>query len=208
MQYVRIATTLYSLRREIGVVVGVLVALIVLPIFAVIGLLNNGVQGASDALVSVDPVTHKVDVRDAKGTLITTLDATTAWPIKGTVTQEFGHPDPPYQAAHSGIDIDGGFGAPITVFMAGKVSKVGDNVLAGCGSHCVIVDHGFGIVSIYAHMSADSVSVGQEVKPGDVIGHEGAEGWATGPHLHFEIQIDHIPVNPRTFMIGNPQPKG
>jgi murein DD-endopeptidase MepM/ murein hydrolase activator NlpD len=207
MQYVRIATTVYSFRQEIGIVIGVLATLIILPIFAVIGLLNNGVQGASDALVSVDPITHKVEVRDAKGGLITTMDATTTWPIKGTVTQEFGNPNPPYQTAHSGIDIDGGFGSPITVFMQGKVIKVGDGVLAGCGSHCVIVDHGFGITSIYAHMSAHKVQVGQTVKPGDIIGLEGEEGWAIGAHLHFEIQIAHIPVNPRTFMIGNPLPR-
>lgn len=206
MQYIRIATTLYSFRREIGIILGVLAALIILPIFAVIGLLNNGVQGASDALVSVDPVTHKVEVRDAKGALITTMDATTTWPIKGIVTQEFGVPNPPYQVAHSGIDIDGGFGAPVTVFMQGKVIKVGD-VMAGCGSHCVIVDHGFGITSVYAHMSAHKVAVGQAVKPGDVIGLEGEEGWAHGAHLHFEIKIANIPVNPRVFMIGNPPPR-
>lgn len=207
MQHVRLATTLYSFRREIGTVAGVLAAIIILPVFVVIGLLNNGVQGASDALVSVDPVTHKVEVRDAKGGLITTMDATTAWPIKGTVTQEFGRPNPPYQAAHSGIDISGGFGTPITVFMQGKVIKVGD-VMAGCGSHCVIVDHGFGITSVYAHMSAHKVQVGQTVKPGDIIGLEGEEGWAHGAHLHFEIKIANIPVNPRVFMIGNPLPRG
>jgi murein DD-endopeptidase MepM/ murein hydrolase activator NlpD len=206
MQYVKIVSTLYSFRREVGVVIGVLAAIIILPIFAVIGLLNNGVQGASDALVSVDPVTHKVEVRDAKGALITTMDATTTWPIKGTMTQEFGVPNPPYQVAHSGIDIDGGFGAPVTVFMQGKVIKVG-NVLTGCGSHCVIVDHGFGITSVYAHMSAHRVQVGQIVKPGDVIGLEGEEGWAHGAHLHFEIKIANIPVNPRIFMIGNPLPR-
>lgn len=206
MQYVRIAATLYSFRKEIGIVISVLVAIIILPIFAVIGLLNNGVQGASDALVSVNPITHKVEVRDASGKLITIMDATTTWPIRGVVTQEFGDPNPPYQVAHSGIDIDGGFRAPITVFMQGKVTKVG-NFTVGCGSHCVIVDHGLGITSMYAHMSAHKVRVGQVVKPGDVIGLEGEEGWAHGAHLHFEIKIANVPVNPRVFMIGNPLPR-
>ena len=206
MQYIRIATTLYTFRREIGVIVGVLAALILLPIFAVIGLLNNGVQGASDALVEVNPTTHKVEVRDAKGNLVTTLDATTAWPIKGSVTQEFGVPNPPYQAAHNGIDIDGGFGAPVTVFMKGTVIRVG-NVMQGCGSHCVVVDHGHNITSTYAHMSAHHVQVGQSVKPGDVIGLEGEEGWAHGEHLHFSIEVLGIPVNPRVFLIGNPPPR-
>ena len=203
MQYVRLATTLYSFRHEIGVVIGVMAALVLLPTFTVIGLLNNGVQGASDALVKVDSTTHKVEVRNAKGELVATVDATTAWPIKGTITQEFGIPNPPYQLAHSGIDIDGGFGSPVTAFMAGKVIKVGE-VMPGCGSHCVILDHGFGVTSIYAHMSAHKVTVGQEVKPGDVVGLEGEEGWAHGAHLHFEIQVMGIPVNPRPFMIGNP----
>jgi murein DD-endopeptidase MepM/ murein hydrolase activator NlpD len=203
MQYIRIASALYSFRHEVGVIIGVMATLIILPTFVTIGLLSNGVQGASDVLVSVNAVDHKVEVHNAKGELVTTLDATTAWPIKGTVTQEFGIPNPPYQLAHSGIDIDGGFGASVTVFMTGKVIKVGE-VMAGCGSHCVIVDHGFSITSVYAHMSAHKVEVGQSVKPGDVIGLEGEEGWAHGAHLHFEIQIMGIPVNPRVFMIGNP----
>lgn len=206
MQHIRIATAVYSFRREIGTIIGVLAALILLPVFAVIGLLNNGVQGASDALVEVNPTTHKVEVRDAKGNLITTLNATTTWPIKGAVTQEFGVPNPPYQAAHSGIDIDGGFGAPITVFMEGTVIQVG-NIIQGCGNHCVVVDHGHTITSVYAHMSAHHVRVGQTVKPGDVIGLEGEEGWAHGAHLHFEIKVANIPVNPRVFLIGNPLPR-
>ncbi len=203
MQYIRIASALYSFRHEVGVIIGVMAALIILPTFVTIGLLSNGVQGVSDVLVSVNAVDHKVEVRNAKGELVTTLDATTTWPIKGTITQGFGTPNPPYQIAHSGIDIDGGFGSPVTVFMAGKVLKVG-NVLAGCGDYCVIIDHGFGITSVYAHMSAYKVKVGQPVKPGDVIGLEGEEGWANGAHLHFEIQVMGIPVNPLTFMIGNP----
>lgn len=206
MQYVKAIAAAWSFRREIGGALLGLAALIALPIFAVIGLLSNGVQGASDALVSVNPVTHKVEVKDVHGNVITTIEATTAWPVKGTVTQEFGVPNLPYQRAHTGIDIDGGYGAPITVFMQGTISEVGE-IMAGCGSHCVIVDHGFGITSVYAHMSAHKVSVGQAVRPGDVIGLEGEEGWAHGAHLHFEIRIAKIPVNPRVFLIGNPQPR-
>lgn len=206
MFYFKAAATAYSLRKEIGVVVVVLATLIILPILAVLGLMTNGVQGASDALVEVNAQTHEVTVRNAKGEVITKMQATTTWPIRGVVTQEFGVPNPPYQIAHSGIDISGGFGTPVTVFMAGKVIKVG-NFLAGCGNHCVEVDHGFGITSVYAHMSAHKVEVEQNVKPGDVIGNEGEEGWAHGAHLHFEVKIAQILVNPRTFLIGNPLKK-
>lgn len=203
----KVAATAWSFRREIGIICGVTAGIIALPLLAAVGLLTNGVQAASDALVSVNTTTHKVEVRNIRGEVLTTIDATTAWPIKGTVTQEFGVSNLPYQLAHSGIDIDGGFGAPVTVFMEGTVVKEGD-FLAGCGRFCVEVDHGFGITSVYAHMSAESVNVGQRVKPGDVIGKEGEEGWAHGAHLHFEIKVTGVPVNPRIFMIGNPQPKG
>lgn len=206
MFYFRVAATAYSFRKEIGIVLGVLAVLIILPIFAVLGLMTNGVQSASDALVEVNPETHEVIVRDVNGNILTKFQATTTWMLKGVVTQEFGNPNYPYQARHSGIDISGGHGTPITVFMAGKVSKVGD-FLPGCGSHCVEVDHGNKITSTYAHMSAHSVKVGQDVKPGDVIGHEGEEGWAHGSHLHFEVKVAGILVNPRTFLIGNPQRK-
>lgn len=203
MFYVKVAATTWSFRREIGVIIGVLAALIVLPTVAVMGLLNNGVQGASDALVSVNPVTHRVEVRDAKGAFIVTLDATTTWPLNGVITQEFGVPNPPYQVTHSGIDISGGRGTQVTVFMKGTVSRAG-NFMPGCGSHCVVVDHGHSITSTYAHMSAHYVQAGQSVKPGDVIGLEGEEGWAHGAHLHFSIEVLSIPVNPRIFLIGNP----
>ena len=206
MQHYRIALLFLSYRREITTVLFIVFALILLPILSVIGFLNTGSQAASDALASINATTHRVEVRNIRGELIKTLDAATVWPIKGTVTQEFGNPNPPYQTAHTGIDIDGGYGAPITVFMDGTVVKAGD-VLAGCGPHCVIVDHGYGITSIYAHMSSHSVTVGETLHPGDIIGSEGSEGWATGPHLHFEIQIQHIPINPRTFMVGDPQPR-
>lgn len=201
------AAVAWSFRQEIGVVCGVLAGMIAIPLLMAFGLMSNGVEAASDALVSVNATTHKVEVRNLKGEVITTLEATTAWPIKGTVTQEFGNPNPPYQIAHSGIDIDGGFGAPVTVFMAGKVKQVGD-FMPGCGTHCVLVDHGNNLTSVYAHMSAHTVKPGQDVKPGDVIGHEGEEGWAHGAHLHFEVRVLSVPVNPRLFMVGNPELRG
>lgn len=204
MQHHRATTIIRIFRSEINIIIGVLITIITLPVFAILGLMKNGIQEASDAFVHINPITHEVEIRDITGKLTRTLTASTTWPINGTITQEFGHPNPPYQKAHTGIDIDGGLGSPVTVFMRGRVIETGDEILAGCGSHCVIVDHGHEINSIYAHMSAHSVRVGQMVEPGYVIGFEGAEGWASGAHLHFEIQIAHIPVNPRTFIIGDP----
>lgn len=74
----------------------------------------------------------------------------------------------------------------------------------GFGKH-IIVDHGDNITSLYGHLDKIFVIRGQEVKPGDIIGLRGDTGWSTGPHLHFQINVFGIPVNPRTFLgEGNP----
>lgn len=203
MNCIKVFSLIYSCRREILIAVGVLIALVLLPMFAVLGFMNNGVQGVSDVFVDVDSNTHEIVVRDPRGNDIKRLKASTNWPIRGIVTQEYGAPNPPYQVSHSGIDIDGGYGSSITVFMKGQVTQVGD-VMAGCGVYCVIVNHGSDITSIYAHMSGANVKVGQIVSPEYVIGYEGEEGWANGAHLHFEIRVFNIPINPRTFLMNNP----
>lgn len=86
--------------------------------------------------------------------------------------------------------------------MTGKVIYTGE-LSWGFGKH-VIIDNGNNITSIYAHMSQILAKVGDNVTPGDTIGLEGKTGWATGPHLHFQINVFGIPVNPRTFVVGNP----
>ena len=68
----------------------------------------------------------------------------------------------------------------------------------------VVIDNGNNVTSLYAHLSKIAVTKGQDVQPGDVIGLEGGTGWATGPHVHFETRVFGIPVNPRTFVAGNP----
>jgi murein DD-endopeptidase MepM/ murein hydrolase activator NlpD len=89
--------------------------------------------------------------------------------------------------------------------MAGKVIFAGwDN--SGFGNY-VMVDHGNSITSIYGHLSEVETAKGKDVKPGDIIGLEGETGHATGPHVHFEIRVYGIPVNPRIFMVGDPAPR-
>lgn len=194
-----------SYRKELSACLGVILLLIALPIIAVVEIANGGVAAASDSLVRVDPITHLITIYDPNGNIETTMQATTAWPISGVVTQEFGVPNLPYQDSHTGIDIadpSHQTGRPITPFMAGTVSRV-VNVDNEYGRY-VIVDHGHNIQSQYWHLSRALVTVGQKVKPGDVIGLEGETGYATGPHLHFQIDVYGIPVNPRIFEVGNP----
>jgi murein DD-endopeptidase MepM/ murein hydrolase activator NlpD len=123
------------------------------------------------------------------------------WPVKGIVTLEFGESDLPYQPLHTGIDIanpEGKIGDPIVPFMPGTVIYAGE-IFWGFGKY-IMINNGDNITSIYAHLSAIYVYQGEKVTLGQIMGEEGTTGWSTGPHLHFQININGIPVNPRTFL--------
>ncbi len=100
-------------------------------------------------------------------------------------------------AFHAGLDFKGPIGAPIYAAAKGTVSFVGQR--SGYGN-CLEIDHGNGLVTRYAHMSAFRARQGQAVNPGDIIGAIGNTGRSTGPHLHFEVRIHDQPVNPRPFL--------
>ena len=98
---------------------------------------------------------------------------------------------------HPGLDFKGPYGAPIFAAARGTVSFVGQR--SGYGN-CVEIDHGNGLVTRYAHMSAFRTQLGKQVIPGEQIGQIGSTGRSTGPHLHFEVRINDRPVNPRPFL--------
>jgi len=102
---------------------------------------------------------------------------------------------------HPGLDFKGPFGAPIYAAAKGRVSFVGQR--AGYGN-CVEVDHGNGLVTRYAHMSAFRTRIGTTVEAGQQIGQIGSTGRSTGPHLHFEVRINDRAVNPRPFLEAAP----
>lgn len=178
------------------------------PLIAVIILTQTGINIVSDKLASFDPKSQKIEIHNPiDGSVIATIDKEITWPIKGVITLEFGENDLPYQPFHTGIDIASPYhqiGGSITPFMEGKVIYAGE-ISWGFGKH-IIIDNGNNIHSIYAHLDKINVYSGKEVKPGDIIGKEGQTGWATGPHLHFQINVFGIPVNPRIFLKEeNPQ---
>jgi murein DD-endopeptidase MepM/ murein hydrolase activator NlpD len=116
------------------------------------------------------------------------------------ISSGFGYRADPFTggaAFHSGLDFKGPYGAPIYAAAAGTVSFVGGK--QGYG-HTVEIDHGNGLMTRYAHMSAFRAQVGQRIAPGDVIGAIGNSGRSTGPHLHFEVRIHDNAVNPRPFL--------
>lgn len=122
-----------------------------------------------------------------------------ARPASGYVTSEFGyrmHPILGYNRLHAGTDIGGG--GPITAAKSGTVVVAGYHYSFG---NYVKIDHGGGIVSLYAHMKSDlRVSAGQSVSQGQQIGTMGTTGSSTGVHLHFEIHQNGTPVNPRNYV--------
>lgn len=196
-----------SFKRELYIVLGTLSFLLLLPFLAVVVIANAGVAAVSNALVSVNPTTHQVEIRDANGNKIRNMELSTVWPTSGIVTSTFGAQESFRSlfgyGRHTGIDIANDAGTPITSFTSGKVVLAGvtSDKLCGVG---VRIDHGSNIQSLYCHMSSVAVSPGVEVKPGDVIGYMGTTGASTGNHLHFEVQVNNIPVDPRTFMVGEP----
>jgi|TARA_B100000575_G_C23081910_1_gene623368 murein DD-endopeptidase MepM/ murein hydrolase activator NlpD len=102
---------------------------------------------------------------------------------------------------HYGMDFSARKGTPIYATGNGTVKRA-DNRSSGFGKH-IRIDHGFGYVSLYAHLSKYNVRRGQKVKRGDIIGFVGNTGRSRGPHLHYEILKDNKKINPLNFYYGN-----
>jgi murein DD-endopeptidase MepM/ murein hydrolase activator NlpD len=116
------------------------------------------------------------------------------WPLNGPVTSGYG---PRWGSMHTGIDIDGYTGQPVVASKGGRVIQA--SYYGGYGN-AVIIDHGGGVATLYAHMSAFSVSGGQGVSQGEVVGSVGCTGSCTGDHLHFEVRLNGGPVDPMGYL--------
>lgn len=119
------------------------------------------------------------------------------WPARGPVTSEFGY-RPIFGDFHTGLDIGVPSNAPIYAADSGVVINVASTSW-GYGNY-VVVDHGGGISTLYAHNNSIAVSVGQSVSKGQVIAYAGSTGWSTGPHCHFEVRVNGSAVNPRGYL--------
>ena len=126
------------------------------------------------------------------------------WPVPSCtlITSRFGYRVAPTTGAstyHGGLDIGAGMGASIVAAGAGDVIYAGAN---GGYGNCVMIDHGNGVVTVYAHMSSIGVSYGQYVTAGQYVGAVGSPGVSTGPHCHFELRITGAKTDPAACFSG------
>jgi murein DD-endopeptidase MepM/ murein hydrolase activator NlpD len=116
----------------------------------------------------------------------------------------FGYRTDPFTKArkmHEGMDFTAKIGTPVFATGDGIVAQA-DNTASGYGNH-VVIRHGYGYESLYAHLSKYNCRVGQRVKRGDIIGYVGSTGRSEGPHLHYEVHKNKRVVNPLNFYYGN-----
>ena len=119
-----------------------------------------------------------------------------ALPGKGSLTSKFGGRrmfNGEVRSIHQGVDLRAGVGEPVYAANAGRVALAKETFYAG---NCVILDHGMGIFTVYAHLSAFDVSTGQAVKKGQLLGKAGATGRVTGPHIHWAMRVNNVLVDP------------
>jgi murein DD-endopeptidase MepM/ murein hydrolase activator NlpD len=124
------------------------------------------------------------------------------WPTLGWLTSGFGFRTNPFTGLaqmHEGIDISNKVGIPIVAPADGLVSDIGNDAAHG---KVLVISHGFGMTSRYSHLNRISVKVGQRVRRGDRIAEVGMSGKTTGPHLHYEVRVNGIPVNPMRYILN------
>ena len=128
-------------------------------------------------------------------------DATPSiWPVAGWLTSAFGNRRDPFTGGsdfHPGLDISANYGEPVLAPATGTVAGCGRN---GNYGNLVVIDHGYGIVTKYGHLSRFAVMNGQQVNRGDVIGFVGSTGRSTSPHLHYEIWVNGKLTNPMQLL--------
>jgi murein DD-endopeptidase MepM/ murein hydrolase activator NlpD len=123
------------------------------------------------------------------------------WPVRGWLASGFGNRVSPFTgrvAMHDGLDIAAPSGTPIAAPASGLVTYAGfDN---GLGK-MIKIDHGYGMQTMYGHLSKIEARIGQKVKRGDVIGMVGSTGLSTGPHVHYEVHVNSVAVNPLRYIL-------
>ncbi len=148
----------------------------------------NSLQASSAAIEA------RIKGADPGGTVDSPSAAGLIWPVAGPITSPFGMR---WGKLHPGIDIGANMGVPIHAAAAGNVVYAG--WMEGYGN-LTVIDHGGGIATAYGHQSKLEVTVGEHVAQGQEIGLIGSTGFSTGPHLHFEVRVNGVPVDPMGYL--------
>lgn len=127
-----------------------------------------------------------------------------AWPVSGQILSSYGRRRDPFNGqleTHKGVDIGGLYGSIVRAPANARVVYARRKSTYG---NLIMLDHGNGITTRYGHLSRFSVSVGDQVQKGDLIGYVGNTGRSTGPHLHYEVRLHDRTVNPRNYLPSRP----
>ncbi|MFT5599747.1 MAG: murein DD-endopeptidase MepM/ murein hydrolase activator NlpD [Gammaproteobacteria bacterium] len=128
------------------------------------------------------------------------VDVDLLQPVKGIMTGSYGRRrifNGQKKRPHSGMDIAADTGTPVLAPAAGKVIELGDFFFSG---NMIYIDHGQGLITLFAHLSKTNVELGQTIKKGAVIGEVGATGRVTGPHLHWSLGLNGTWIDPELFL--------
>jgi murein DD-endopeptidase MepM/ murein hydrolase activator NlpD len=122
-------------------------------------------------------------------------------PARGWITSDFGYRTSPFTGTrefHRGVDIAARKGTPIVSPAQGRVHYVGEHKALG---KTVVLRHGYGIETVYGHLSEVGVKTGELVKRGQTVALMGNTGRSTGPHLHYQVQVNGVPVDPQNYIL-------
>ncbi len=157
------------------------------------------------AAVRADLATLSSDLVDVRDTVAyreaQVTSSPTLWPVGGWISSWYGWRPSPINgrtSLHKGVDIVAPYRTPIAATAAGRVVTAGWSP-SGYGNHLVI-NHGYGYTTLYAHLSQIDVEEGQVVRQGDTLGLVGSTGFSTGPHLHYEVWENGLAVDPIPFL--------
>lgn len=163
-------------------------------------LLDSRLEGlAHDASRQLGALSQLVDYFTAQEAILASTPS--VWPARGWITSGFGGRDDPYtgeRTMHLGVDMAAREGTPVVAPARGVVIYSGER---GAYGKMIAIDHDRGVITHYAHLERSLVKVGDVVERGQHIGNVGNTGRSTGPHLHYEVRVNGVPVNPRRFVL-------
>ena len=171
------------------------------PVKDMVRSMHQSLDVLNEDIITGNQVKHKLFqyLEDQKVLLSSTPSI---WPTKGWLSSRFGYRISPFtqrKEMHKGLDISTRLNTPIVAPADGIVIKTGWN---GSFGRMISIRHGNGYITKYAHLNKILVKKGQAVKRGDKIGLVGQTGRSTGPHLHYEVHLKGVPVNPLRYIVG------